>query len=169
MKKTQIFIFDLDDTVIDSSHRATLKVDNGSVVLDLDAWRKDSTYENIMKDSLLPLSNYMRECINADHTYVWVCTARNMQQADYDYLAKHELTPNLVLSRQLDDDREDHILKFKMINKLLQLKPFKDCETIFFDDKPKNLQALESIIDFNLNARAINDIGAIPVEWSVER
>ena len=33
MKKTQIFIFDLDDTVIDSSHRATLKADNGQVVL----------------------------------------------------------------------------------------------------------------------------------------
>ena len=26
MKKTQLFIFDLDDTVIDSSHRATLTV-----------------------------------------------------------------------------------------------------------------------------------------------
>jgi hypothetical protein len=53
-----------------------------------------------------------------------------------------------------------------MIGKLLNLKPFKDCETIFFDDKPKNLQALENLIDFNLNARAINDIGAIPVEWA---
>ena len=63
MKKTQLFIFDLDDTVIDSSHRATLTVVNGQVELDLNAWRKDSTYENIMKDSLLPLANYMRECI----------------------------------------------------------------------------------------------------------
>ena len=166
MKKTQLFIFDLDDTVIDSSHRATLTVDNGQVVLDLDAWRRDSTHENIMKDSLLPLANYMRECINAEHTYVWVCTARNMQSADHDFLAKHGLTPNLVLSRQLEDDTADHILKKKMISKLLNLKPFKDCETIFFDDKPKNLQALENLIDFNLNARAINDIGAVPVEWS---
>ncbi len=162
--KKQIFIFDLDDTVIDSSHRATLKSD--AIELDLDAWRRDSTRENIMKDSLLPLANFMRECIQAEHTFVWVCTARNMQQADHDFLAINGLTPNLVLSRQLDDDREDHILKSKMISKLLNLKPFKDCETIFFDDKPKNLQALENIIDFNLNARAINDIGAIPVEWS---
>ena len=53
-----------------------------------------------------------------------------------------------------------------MISKLLNLKPFKDCETIFFDDKPKNLQALENLIDFNLNARAINEIGAVPVEWA---
>ena len=166
MKKTQIFIFDLDDTVIDSSHRATLKAENGQVVLDLDAWRRDSTRENIFKDSLLPLATFMRECIQAEHTFVWVCTARNMQQADHDFLAKNGLTPNLVLSRHLDDDREDHILKRKMISKLLNLKPFKDCETIFFDDKPKNLKALEGLIDFNLNARAINDIGAIPVEWS---
>ena len=165
MKKTQIFIFDLDDTVIDSSHRATLTVDNGQVVLDLDAWRRDSTHENIMKDSLLPLANFMRECIANPNTFVWVCTARNMQQADHDFLAEHGLTPNLVLSRQLDDATADHILKRKMISKLLNLKPFKDCETIFFDDKPKNLQALENIIDFNLNARAINDIGAVPVEW----
>ena len=57
------------------------------------------------------------------------------------------------------------IIKKKMISKLLNLKPFKDCETIFFDDKPKNLQALENLIDFNLNARAINEIGAVPVEW----
>ena len=165
--KKQIFIFDLDDTVVDSSHRATLKAD--AIELDLDAWRRDSTYENIMKDSLLPLANFMRECIATDHAYVWVCTAREMQQADHDFLAKHGLTPNLVLSRQLDDNREDHILKFKMINKLLQLKPFRDCETIFFDDKPKNLKALENVIDYNLNARAINEIGAVPVDWSVER
>ena len=78
--KKQIFIFDLDDTVIDSSHRATLKAD--SLQLDLDAWRRDSTRENIMKDSLLPLANFMRECIATPHAFVWVCTARNMAQAD---------------------------------------------------------------------------------------
>ena len=42
-----------------------------------------------------------------------------MQQADHDFLAKHGLTPNLVLSRQLDDATADHILKRKMISKLL--------------------------------------------------
>ena len=164
MKKTQIFIFDLDDTVIDSSHRAKLTIEDDKVVLDLEAWKRDSTHKNIMKDSLLPLATYMRECIQAEHTYVWVCTARNMQSADHEFLAKHGLTPNLVLSRQLDDDTADHILKKKMIGKLLNLKPFKDCETIFFDDKPKNLRALENVIDFNLNARALNDIGAVPMD-----
>ena len=69
-------------------------------------------------------------------------------------------------SEEKTQNHTAYILKKKMIGKLLNLKPFKDCETIFFDDKPKNLQALESLIDFNLNARAINDIGAIPVEWA---
>ena len=115
--------------------------------------------------SLLPLANFMRECIANPNTYVWVCTARNMQQADHDFLSIHGLTPNLVLSRQLDDNRADDILKYKMMNRLLKLKPFRDCETIFFDDKPKNLQAVMDIIDFPLNANACNEIGAVPVEW----
>ena len=51
MKK--IFIFDLDDTVIDSSHRAT---SDDNYQLDLDAWKKDSTTENIFNDTLLPLA-----------------------------------------------------------------------------------------------------------------
>src|SRR5210317_262749 len=45
--KKQIFIFDLDDTVINSSHRATLK--NDCIELDLDAWRRDSTRETFSK------------------------------------------------------------------------------------------------------------------------
>ena len=88
-----------------------------------------------------------------------------MAQADHDFLSIHGLTPNLVLSRQLDDNRADDILKYKMMNRLLKLKPFRDCETIFFDDKPKNLQAVMDIIDFPLNANACNEIGAVPVEW----
>ncbi len=160
--KKPIYIFDLDGTTVDSSHRFTGTAE-GKV--DLAKWIEDSTRENIFKDTLFPLAKYMKALMQKNAN-VWVCTARNMQSADHDYLAKHGLTPNLVLSRQLDDNTADHILKKKMIGKLLNLKPFKDCETIFFDDKPKNLKALESLIDFNLNARAINDIGAIPVEWA---
>ena len=161
--KNKIFIFDLDDTVIDSSHRATLKAD--SLELDLDAWRRDSTYENIMNDKLLPLAGFMNDCIKSDNAYVWVCTARNMQQADHDFLAKWDLTPNLVLSRQLDDDTADDLLKRKMIRKMLNLKPFRDCEVVFFDDKPKNLKALEDVVDYSLHAPSINNAKTVPLYW----
>ena len=49
-------------------------------------------------------------------------------------IAKHGLTPNLVLSRQLDDDTADHILKKKMIkvNSILSnLNQKKHCLKIY--------------------------------------
>ena len=52
------FIFDLDHTVIDSSHRqATLP--DGS--LDLDHWRENSTAGMIRRDKLLPLAKVWRD------------------------------------------------------------------------------------------------------------
>ena len=159
--KKKIFIFDLDDTVIDSSHRATFTFGKGNqIILDLDAWKKDSTRENIFKDSLLPLAHFMRLAIKNKH-HVWVCTARNMQQADHEFLAHHGLTPNVVLSRQLDDDREDHILKRKMVSKLLNLKPFKNCEVFFFDDKEKNRDSLEDLCTEVFNAQECNELKMI--------
>jgi len=159
--KKKIFIFDLDDTVIDSSHRATFTFGKGNqIILDLDAWKKDSTRENIFKDSLLPLAHFMRLAIKNKH-HVWVCTARNMQQADHEFLAHHGLTPNVVLSRQLDDDREDHILKRKMVSKLLNLKPFKNCEVFFFDDKEKNRDSLEDLCTEVFNAQECNELKVV--------
>ena len=48
-------IFDLDATVIDSSHRQITKADGS---LDLAAWKKNYTYTKVMRDSLQPLSNH---------------------------------------------------------------------------------------------------------------
>ena len=159
--KKKIFIFDLDDTVIDSSHRATFRFGEGNnIILDLDAWKKDSTRENIFKDELLPLADFMKFVKDEGH-FVWVCTARNMQQADHDFLAHHGLTPNVMLSRQLDDNREDHILKRKMVSKLLNLKPFKNCEVFFFDDKEKNRDSLEDLCTEVFNAQECNELKMI--------
>ena len=47
------FIFDLDHTVIDSSHRQITRPDGS---LDLAAWRRHNTRANIMRDTLLPLA-----------------------------------------------------------------------------------------------------------------
>ena len=54
------YIFDLDNTVIDSSHRQTFV--NGK--LDLDAWKRDNTKKNIRKDHdslvvVYPQKHYM--------------------------------------------------------------------------------------------------------------
>jgi phosphoglycolate phosphatase-like HAD superfamily hydrolase len=140
--KKKLYIFDLDGTVVDSSHRCTLDI-NGE--FNLDQWIKDSTRENIFKDTLLPLANFMKKVSSEGH-YVWVCTARFMTRADYDYLTENGIFPSVILSRSLKDDRADHILKRRMINKLISLRPFANIERIFFDDKIDNLDALDDLM-----------------------
>lgn len=100
------FIFDLDGTVIDSSHRkATLP--DGS--LDLDHWIENCTPEKIARDSLLPLAGYMRAVFPQRETLV--CTARVMSDADYEFLFDHGLQADAILSRPRNNHLPDGILK----------------------------------------------------------
>ena len=99
------FIFDLDGTVIDSSHRQG----DGS----LDDWRRLNTVGNIMRDGLLPLAGKMQTAIQ-DGLDVWVCTSRVMGKADFAFLRMQSLLPNggPVIHRISDaDDRDCGALK----------------------------------------------------------
>ena len=61
-----LFIFDLDGTVVDSSHRQGAGT--------LAEWRELNTPENISLDSELPYADVMRDAIQRDRNSVWVCT-----------------------------------------------------------------------------------------------
>ena len=52
------YIFDLDHTVVDSSHRQATRPDGS---LDLDHWREHSTPAMIERDTLLPLAHEWRK------------------------------------------------------------------------------------------------------------
>ena len=98
------FIFDLDGTVIDSTHR------QGDT---LDDWRRMNTVGNIMRDRLLPLAGKMQTAIQ-DGLDVWVCTSRVMGKADFAFLRMQSLLPNggPVIHRISDaDDRDCGALK----------------------------------------------------------
>ena len=101
------YIFDLDGTVIDSSHRkATLP--DGS--LDLAGWIANSTPEKISRDSLLPLAEVMRQLFpNCEE--LLICTARVMGEADLEYLAENGLFFDGLLSRPLGNRLPDGTLK----------------------------------------------------------
>ena len=58
MKKKNIWVFDLDGTTIDSTHR---QITNPDGTLNLDLWRHNSTRSKIFKDKLLPLGEFC-EC-----------------------------------------------------------------------------------------------------------
>ena len=66
-----ISIFDLDGTIIDSSHRQMVKSDG---TLDLAKWFENATAEKIFADKVLPLATQVRRRQKAGD-YVMVCTA----------------------------------------------------------------------------------------------
>ena len=101
------FIYDLDHTVIDSSHRqATLP--NGD--LDLDHWIENNTPEKVAADKLLPLAGHWKTQ-RARGCEIVVCTARVMGDADYQYLADHGLEYDAIICRSEGNRTSDAILK----------------------------------------------------------
>lgn len=100
-------IFDLDGTVIDSSHRKNTLPDG---TLDLAHWIANNTPEKIAADSLLPCAETMRAAWDRKHS-VMVCTARVLSAADYAYFAEHGLRFHYMLSRPAGAQLNDADLK----------------------------------------------------------
>lgn len=129
-----ITIFDLDETVINSAHRTP---NNPDGTLNLAKYFELQTPDNIYKDSLLPIVRLMRARFVAGD-YIVILTARGMSKADYSFLSDFDLPHHKILSRNnitkkhynLSDGKykEKHILKF------LNLKQFKNCNVIMFED-----------------------------------
>ena len=105
------FIYDLDHTVIDSTHRQATLADGS---LDLAHWIENNTPEKIARDSLLPLAKQMRENFKRGAEIV-VCTARVLQCADYEFLREHGLHAHAILSRPIGDNTSDHLLKERLL------------------------------------------------------
>ena len=95
-------IFDLDHTVIDSSHRQLTKPDGS---LDIEHWIENSTREKIFADTLLPLAETMKWYYNSRKVEVIICTARMATQHDLDFLAAHGLHYDFIVYRDAGDMR----------------------------------------------------------------
>lgn len=96
MKNNKLtLIFDLDETVINSDHR-TPNFPDGT--LNLVAYMEMHTAENVAKDTLLPLAKIMQNAILQGYK-VAILTARDMMQADYDFLAEKGISPKYIYSR----------------------------------------------------------------------
>lgn len=107
------YIFDLDHTVIDSSHRQATRPDGS---LDLEHWKANSTRQLIERDTLLPLANEWRK-VHRKGASVIVCTARVMGPADYAYLATRGLFADCIISRQEGDTTADDLLKLRALKR----------------------------------------------------
>ena len=125
-----ITIFDLDGTIIDSSHRQMVKPDG---TLDLAKWFENATAEMIFDDKVLPLATQVRRRQKAGD-YTIVCTARNMQDADFEFLQNAGICPDKIISRPTGNNTPDGELKAKQLNSFLSLKQFAKANKVMFDD-----------------------------------
>ena len=127
-------IFDLDHTLIDSSHRMN-KFKDSSYDLDIDYWLENNTHENIMQDKLLPLVELFKEFQKTQFTNIAV-TARSLSISDFQYLEKNGLNFHMILHRE-NSIELDHVLKEKKLQELFdsgKYLPF-----LALDDKDDNL------------------------------
>jgi len=135
-----IYIFDLDHTVIDSSHRQLTRADGS---LDLDHWIDNCTHEKIMQDKLLPLARLMRSAYSQGHEVI-VCTARVLGLSDRIFLAKNDLFASAILSRPKGCNDSDADLKRKLLLSHFQFQGIPLARwtrnAVFYDD---NLGVLE--------------------------
>jgi hypothetical protein len=146
-----MFIFDLDHTVIDSSHRqSTLKC--GS--LDLANWIQNNTPENIARDTLLPLADLWKT-LDKKGQMIGVCTARVLQDADYEFLADNGLEYDFILSRPIGDSSKDDDLKERLLNEQ-GIKP--EEITAFFDDNEAVLKRLNELNIEAFDAKIFNKL-----------
>jgi FMN phosphatase YigB (HAD superfamily) len=134
-------IFDLDGTVIDSSHRYA-KLPDGSI--DLDAWLKNCTRDNIMRDRLLPLADTWRKYAS-EGGRVSICTSRIMTGDDIDFLSYHGLKYHYLMSRAPGDNTPCPEFKAKLIQNYLTLFKIKASEVVFFEDHAGVREAVRSL------------------------
>lgn len=148
-------IFDLDGTVIDTSHRYR---NNAEGHCDLDFWFANSTPEMIARDTLLPLAASMRTMFAAGHTIV-ICTARDFSPLNgvdlgaiyTQFLADNGLQHHALLHRTMagpeHETMGDGALKIKLLSDYAFSQGFdtiREMGAIMFDD---NLGVIRALAD----------------------
>ena len=137
----KIYIFDLDGTIIDSSHRATHDEEGN---IDLKGWKEKSTKDYIFQDSLLPLYAKLQQ-VYKNGDMVILCTARELGKWDYEFINMHNIYHDKIISRPKGNQTQDHILKKAQCSYLFNLPCYRESEKWFFDDNMANLEALADL------------------------
>jgi hypothetical protein len=142
-----IAIYDMDGTIVDSSHRYRTVQDTAGITrIDLQYWR-DNEYR-ALEDSLLPLSEQYRQDLRCEDTYVIVATARVMNSPDWQFVRETLGMPDYFISRGAGDMRSGGLLKVLGLQKFFNLKNFRDADAVFYED---NIQYLKTVCDhFNI-------------------
>lgn len=145
-KITKVSIYDMDGTIVDSTHRyRTIISDNGERI-DLDYWRENEY--RAMDDSLLPLAEQYKNDLRDKNCFVIIATARVLHSADNEFIASVLGEPDYIISRNDGSDISGGLLKINGLAKFFNLVSFRDAEFTFYED---NVNYLKAVCDrFNI-------------------
>jgi beta-phosphoglucomutase-like phosphatase (HAD superfamily) len=145
-KITKVSIYDMDGTIVDSTHRYRTIVDSNGERIDLDYWRENEY--RAMGDSLLPLAEQYKNDLRDENCYVIIATARVLRSADNEFITSVLGEPDYIISRNDGSNISGGLLKINGLAKFFNLITFKDAEFTFYED---NVDYLKSVCDrFNI-------------------
>ena len=145
-KINRVAIYDMDGTIVDSSHRYRTITDENGQRIDLDHWRENEY--RAMDDGLLPMFEQYRRDLHDENCYVIIATARVMNNPDWQFVDEILGTPDYFISRPKDSDISGKMLKINGLAKFFNLITFKDAEFVFYED---NISYLKAVCDrFNI-------------------
>ena len=119
----RIHVYDIDGTLISSSHR--YRTAKCGTKIDLKYWRSKDNSDHIYKDSFLPHMAQYKEDLKNPEIYVILATARACKPGDanYKYIQRRMGMPDKFVHRLgVEDRRGGAQLKIQAIKPLLNLK-----------------------------------------------
>ena len=138
----RLAIYDMDGTIVDSTHR--YRTMPCGTKIDLQYWR-DNEYR-AYDDSLLPLAEQYKQDLADNECYVIIATARIIRDADMRFIQDKLGMPNYIISRRGDNDnRSGGELKVKGLQRFFNLKNFKQAAAVFYED---NTAYLKKVCDY---------------------
>lgn len=135
-------IYDMDGTIVDSSHRYRTQITPTGEKIDLQFWRD---HEHLaMNDGLLPLVNQYRADLADPECYVVIATARVMHEPDWCFVREILGEPDYLISRKDGDTQSGKTLKIGGLAKFFNLVNFRCADVVFYED---NIEYLKAVCD----------------------
>jgi hypothetical protein len=142
----RVAIYDMDGTIVDSSHRYRTIVDEKGERIDLDFWRENEHLA--LNDDLLPMIEQYWADLADPECYVIIATARVMGEPDWQFVREIVGEPDYFISRKAGDSQSGKTLKINGLAKFFNLNNFRNAEFVFYED---NIQYLKAVCDrFNI-------------------
>lgn len=133
-------IYDMDGTIVDSSHRYRTIIDEAGERIDLQYWRENEHLA--MNDGLLPMhAQYLRDLADP-HCFVIIATARVMHEPDWQFVREVLGEPDYFISRKDGDTQSGKTLKINGLAKFFNLLNFQGVEYTFYEDNASYLKAV---------------------------